>query len=249
MAGVVAVLLTCTVSPVAWADPRPAPPLKEGDECGAGVRVCGPALVCKVGNYAVSICTSEKKVRDEAKRKLGQDAQTILGRMPEWTPVWIANNYEPTDVQGSLTSSQTIAKAIAELRTIIAKLRALEPSRTEVVDEIGRQVDGFEKDFLGALSSEEKCRSTPACVGARIAINFCNDVHDRKVALQEIATEKANPGGVVDLRRLHSLGERIQADDAAIANERAAYLKSVKRPLTEAACVKPTLDASDPTLH
>jgi hypothetical protein len=49
---------------------------------------------------------------------------------------------------------------------------------------------------------------------------------DLTVAQADLAREKSNPSGVVDLRRMHGLGERIQADQAMIGSYRTT-LKAV----------------------
>lgn len=236
------------LSSIARPDPRPAT-LKDGEQCGGAIRGdCAQGSVCRPSSYGYPVCVSEKKLKEDELRALTNEADSIMRSMKDWSEVWIANNYDATGVRGSLTSSQTIAKAIADLRTIVSKLRGLEPTKGDVVDKIAAQVDGLEKDAQEALAKESKCRSTPACLGPRIAVNFCRDTRERAETVRAIATERANPGGVVDLVRLHTLGEKVQAYDAAIADEKAAYLKNVKRPLTEASCTpKPALHASDPT--
>lgn len=64
----------------------------------------------------------------------------------------------------------------------------------------------------------------------------CEAVSARADALEQIRIEKANPGGAVDLVRLHDLGEEVQAADAALKDNGAAYLKGVGRPFIAAIC-------------
>ncbi|MBX3203343.1 MAG: hypothetical protein KF850_39720 [Labilithrix sp.] len=59
---------------------------------------------------------------------------------------------------------------------------------------------------------------------------------DKKEAQQQIAAERANPSGVVGLRTLHDLGERVQYDDASIGSLKRDYQSLAKKPFTEAAC-------------
>ena len=49
--------------------------------------------------------------------------------------------------------------------------------------------------------------------------------------------EKANPSGVVDLVKLHDLGQFIQDADAIIVPDKAAYTAKMHKPFTMAACV------------
>jgi hypothetical protein len=60
---------------------------------------------------------------------------------------------------------------------------------------------------------------------------------DRQEAKRQIAHEKSNPGGVVDLVMLHDLGERMQMDDNNIANLKSQYLATAHRPFN-GACPK-----------
>lgn len=52
----------------------------------------------------------------------------------------------------------------------------------------------------------------------------------------QIAREKANPSGVVDLRRLHDLGERLQSAEDALRDSGAAYSKGVGKPFSADVC-------------
>jgi len=55
--------------------------------------------------------------------------------------------------------------------------------------------------------------------------------------VNEIAQERRNPGGVVDLNALHDLGQRIQDIDAGLPGLKADYKAAAHKPFGEALCV------------
>lgn len=89
-----------------------------------------------------------------------------------------------------------------------------------------------------AVADEKTCRVAPACMGARVAAPLCAAIVGRRGALQDIARERANPAGVVNLSVLHDLGQQIQDDDATIADLKAKYTATTHKPFSEASCPK-----------
>lgn len=61
-------------------------------------------------------------------------------------------------------------------------------------------------------------------------------MRDRRDVQKRINEERANPGGGVDLALLHDLGQRMQADDAAIAQEKVEYARLTKKAFAESSC-------------
>jgi hypothetical protein len=72
----------------------------------------------------------------------------------------------------------------------------------------------------------------------RLTPQLCEAIRDRKSAVDGMATEKRNPSGYVDVRLLHDLGQRVQDDDATIAELKADYAKLAHKPFSEASCSK-----------
>lgn len=97
------------------------------------------------------------------------------------------------------------------------------------------QIAGVVKlaDLLGQrlaqlTQKETACRNTPDCLGGRALTVACAWDATSVEIKKGIAKERANPGGVVDLRKLHDWGEQSQnADDQAKTMR--AYYKSVTK--------------------
>jgi hypothetical protein len=68
---------------------------------------------------------------------------------------------------------------------------------------------------------------------------LCASSAERVDLRAQIATEKANPSGVVDLARLHALGERLQAAEAALREFGATYLKGTGKAFSASMCSAP----------
>lgn len=86
------------------------------------------------------------------------------------------------------------------------------------------------------IADETKCRATPTCIAPRIATKTCAILDARRSIAADLANEKKNPSGVVDLRLLHALGAQLQAADADAKASKAAYAKAAGKPFSEASC-------------
>ena len=107
------------------------------------------------------------------------------------------------------------------------------------------QVNDWANKLEQSVAEERKCRATPACMrqrkmdieraeAAEVVEQLCPIIADRREAFQQIAAEKQNPGGVVNLVTLHDLGERIQVDDSNIAKLKSQYTAVAHRPFNGA---------------
>lgn len=72
------------------------------------------------------------------------------------------------------------------------------------------------------VTSEQTCRADKKCMAERafladVAGPLCEADAAAKETRDAIATERANPAGVVDLRRLHDLGAQLQEQQAELA--------------------------------
>jgi len=65
---------------------------------------------------------------------------------------------------------------------------------------------------------------------------MCGATADRADAAAQIAAERSNAGGVVDLRRLHEAGERVRLDDAMIADVTRRYRQATGKAFPSAVC-------------
>lgn len=98
------------------------------------------------------------------------------------------------------------------------------------------EVDGWARELDENVSIEISCRASPKCMGGRLAKPICDALSDKRAAQQGIAEERRNPSGVVDLRALHDLGERIQDDDATIADLERKYASMTRQSFSANAC-------------
>ena len=125
-------------------------------------------------------------------------------------------------------------KAIAATRSQMNLYKCYDPEGAPALE---AQVDKWAEATEAAIVEEINCRASDACMARRIALNICATIADKREAAQMIAAERRNPGGVVDLHRLHGLGERIQVDDATIARLKTEYAgRSGGKAFGEALC-------------
>ena len=102
-----------------------------------------------------------------------------------------------------------------------------------------------------AIDREAACRAAPQCLTDRAAEraaaqakafldkttqDTCTLVHQRAAATKDIATEYANPTGVVSLTTLHERGAEIQSIDARLPGMKAQYVKAAHKPFVATVC-------------
>jgi hypothetical protein len=92
------------------------------------------------------------------------------------------------------------------------------------------RVNGWASALESAIAEELKCRTSVECMAGRVASQICATMADRQEAQRQIAAEKKNAGGGVNLVTLHDLGERIQIDSDNIGNLKTQYASMVHRP-------------------
>ena len=152
--------------------------------------------------------------------------------------VWIGNHDDLTDVRPQIARTKENAD----------RIRCLQADRPGSDGEaIGHGID-VNKDRVESwasrveelLADELKCRASPECMAKRVidgtAAAICPIIADRNEALRQIAAERANPAGVVNLATLHDLGERVQIDNGYIAKLKAEYARAAKKPFNEGSC-------------
>lgn len=104
--------------------------------------------------------------------------------------------------------------------------RGVVQQASSVVEELRSEADRLDQ----VIVAEVACRASDKCMGDRM----CALVADRRDVYRQIATEKANPAGVVDLVRLHTLGEEAQSVEATIKVMATWYQAARKKPWREA---------------
>jgi len=83
-----------------------------------------------------------------------------------------------------------------------------------------------------ALKIEDSCEAADACMAARV----CEAIATRTDIGAQIRRERANPGGVVNLKLLHDLGEQAQALDDLIAARKKRFVSARKKPFAASMC-------------
>jgi hypothetical protein len=85
-------------------------------------------------------------------------------------------------------------------------------------------------DIVALIGAEKACRASPKCLADRQAAKeeqafftgivqpMCVADQDREIARADLARERSNPSGVVDLRRMHLDGASIQSDERTLAS-------------------------------
>lgn len=145
------------------------------------------------------------------------------------------------EIQKRTTKTLRLAEAnLDDVRKLIAEACALPAGITcfdpEAAKTTTAEVETWATSLEGQIAEEEKCRATPACMGARVAEQLCPVLDERRETAAAITTEKRNPAGVVNLATLHDLGQKLQYEDAMIARLKSEYAAAAKKPFTAGAC-------------
>lgn len=104
----------------------------------------------------------------------------------------------------------------------------LSPEKLATFNEIA---DVMSKAVDERTAKETACRAAPDCLGPRLATRICALQAQSAELKKGIAQERANPGGVVDVVKLHDWGGQVQDADAAAKNLRAYYQATIKKPV------------------
>lgn len=145
------------------------------------------------------------------------------------------------DIQKRTTKPLRLAEVdLSDVRKLIAEARALPAGITcfdaDAAKTTIAEVETWATSLESQIAEEEKCRASPACMGARVAEQLCPVIEERRETAAAITTEKRNPAGVVNLATLHDLGEKLQYEDSMITRLKAEYAAAAKKPFTSSAC-------------
>lgn len=135
------------------------------------------------------------------------------------------------EVLAAVTDPKTsVDEHTARVEWAIAGLEKKSPAKARTLREGFAKV----KDATAkVLERELACRADDACMVTRAV---CGELAHKKELQALLAEEKANPAGVIDLRRAYELGNDIQITDKRIAEAKATYAKVVKKPFADKAC-------------
>jgi hypothetical protein len=141
-----------------------------------------------------------------------------------------------------------------------AAIESFRPCGADIASQAAKAVDDVEAQDKAAIADETKCRATPSCDAPRVAARaaaeaaraaaalaartaqlsaaICTDLSEIRGARQEIARERSNPGGVVDLEHLHNMGEVVLWRTDDLKASKAEYAKLTHTPFNEASCTR-----------
>jgi hypothetical protein len=128
----------------------------------------------------------------------------------------------PTKARAAIAELTTCLEENAKSKVFIAKIKG--------------DIDAKEKEIASLLAAETKCRATPSCMAGRMVEGICDAIAARKALAYELARERANAAGVVNLRTLHDTGDEIAEADREIKESKAEYQKATKKMFSNSLC-------------
>ncbi len=94
-----------------------------------------------------------------------------------------------------------------------------------------------EAEEQAAVDAEiAQCRANPKCTWERVSAPLCEALANKRAYQQDMAKERANPSGIVNIKYLHDLGAEIQLCDANITMFRKDYSEQMHRNFNEGSC-------------
>lgn len=86
------------------------------------------------------------------------------------------------------------------------------------------------------IAAETACRASARCLDERAAATACSALADKRALVDDMARERSNPSGVVDLVTLHELGADIQVKEGIYAAAVADFRAQRHKPFSESLC-------------
>jgi N-methylhydantoinase A/oxoprolinase/acetone carboxylase beta subunit len=165
-----------------------------------------------------------RKRRDEHRQQTASRVESLVNRRVD-----MAGIGDPDDAR----------VPVAEARRLLAEVQCAhaEPAAAAAsIAQLSARVDEWSAATDRSIQEEKACRASPECMGGRAAKPVCEALERRKGWLADIARERRNPAGVVNLSYLNELGRNVQDTDEEIATKKRAYATAAKKPFTEAVC-------------
>jgi hypothetical protein len=164
-----------------------------------------------------------------------EELRGLLARIQAWQPKGYKDAGEGveglSDAELAAVTPDAIRAALARLYELNADLTGKTPEQDEtVMAKAIAEIGGF-------VAAERACRGDAKCVAARAAKKaeadffaavvspMCEADKIRELAAADIARERANPSGVVDLNYLHQAGEQMQTAQQQLKELSPAYVK------------------------
>ncbi len=180
---------------------------------------------------------NETRAQHQAQR--ARDSQERAKEKNERLDAEDANRHANYDARRAQQKDDAEAKRVADDRAQQeqeARGKEERQARYLAKKEAQEKKDAEEESAVAAEIST--CRANPQCTWVRVSVPLCTALKDKRDYQQDMAKEKANPAGVVNLKYLHDLGQQIQLADENIAMFRKDYREQMRRPFNESACPK-----------
>jgi hypothetical protein len=235
-------------------------------ECAMGLHIdfCAPPI-SKLGSSCADIEALEAAAKSQVnKPSLVAEYRTLARSRREARirsiTFEINARFDTKPALSELDDPSAARRSIPAAQALLDELRCYDPGAAA---QSQAQFTAWAAALETAVSDEEKCRETPQCLGQRetarvelVASPFeaalCEVIRDRhdtlrdqRDAAQDMARERRNPSGVVDMALLHDLGQRIQddadrvkEDDTKIAHLKTKFTSIAHRPFSDATCPK-----------
>jgi len=168
------------------------------------------------------------RFREKARKRRDEHLQQIKGRI-ESAMRRRVNLTEAADPESARAPVQ-------EVQRLVAEAACPNEGRLDLLAELAGRVEAWAAATEKGIQEEKACRATPSCIGGRVAKPLCEAIQRRKDLAADIARERANPAGVVNLTYLNQLGREVQDTDDEIANLKKDYASAAKKPFSESVC-------------
>lgn len=205
------------------------PPSTGGQACMAAYTVdmaaCRKAADVRQEQRSAAMAEADRQTAQRNARI--QEREQLRSELSKFTGGWIEAASDG-DLDGA---HATVERAALRLKAIALELgESVAPSSDEAARQLLAALDT-------AVVQEKACRNDKKCMAARAAKKAAAEFFDvvvgpmcqadqmRESAIQDMATERANPSGVVSLGRLHEDGGQIQAANAQLAALAPQYAK------------------------
>jgi hypothetical protein len=124
-------------------------------------------------------------------------------------------------------------QAIVNVRQLVTDLSCYD---AEAAATASTNVEAWAAKRNNEITAEESCRASTECMDVRAAQAICQTIDDRRQAGKDMAREKQNPSGYVNMTALHDLGSQIQDDDEKLPQMKKEFAASQHHPFNERLC-------------
>jgi hypothetical protein len=187
------------------------------------------AILALVSLLATSIASAQS----DARPLLRELAGLMEGTKGVFNAKFFENGDRPDGSRDDEPEQRMPADAINQMRAVVERVRAIDENKA---NQVAKVVDELDQVWKEAAQREAACRAAPKCMSDRLTPEICQTIEVRRQTVAAIAIERRNPAGVVDLARLHELGETLQILDEQIKAEKATYQRYVRRAFQLSAC-------------